>query len=70
MNLLQDVISDINVHSNNALCEICSLVKHHRPSFSLSLVKYSQPFDIVHCIIWGPFAGASHTNHHYFFFQQ
>lgn len=66
MSLLLDIIPNVSISSNKPQCQVCPLAKHHRPSFPLSSIKTSKPFDLIHCDIWGPFVVATIHGHHYF----
>lgn len=57
----------LNVHSiSSANCEICLFAKQTRTTFPLSKNVSSQPFDLLHCDVWGPYRTPTHGKCHYF----
>ena len=53
------------VQSNNAR-PICLLAKKSRLSFSTSVISSTNPFEIIHCDIWGHYRHLSVSSAHYF----
>jgi len=51
---------------NEKPCCICPLAKFHRLPFSYSTHHASQPFEIVHCDLWGPCSIPSYDGFKYF----
>ncbi|KAJ1695814.1 hypothetical protein LUZ63_012512 [Rhynchospora breviuscula] len=47
-------------------CDICLRAKQTRDVFPISLNKAVEPFELVHCDIWGPYRQPSHCGAHYF----
>lgn len=37
------------------LCDVCHYAKHSRSFFPNSLSHASQPFELLHCDLWGPY---------------
>lgn len=56
-----DVIFPFNSH-----CDVCHLAKQTRSPFHLSNNRSKNPFDLIHCDIWGGYRTPSHTGAHYF----
>lgn len=48
------------------LCHICPFAKQLRSPFTSHNKLSVNPFDLVHCDIWGPYQEFSHSGHHYF----
>ncbi|KAJ4760696.1 Retroelement pol polyprotein-like [Rhynchospora pubera] len=48
------------------VCDICMCSKQSRIAFPVSLNKTSEPFELIHCDIWGAYRVASHCGAHYF----
>jgi hypothetical protein len=65
LKMLSSVIPQIS-HESNKLCSICPLAKQHRLPFPHSSSVSKQPFDLIHCDIWGPFAVKSISGSSYF----
>jgi hypothetical protein len=65
LKLLSHVISQV-LHESNKTCSICPLAKQHCLSFPHSTSTSTQPFDLIHCDIWGPFSTKSLTGSSYF----
>jgi hypothetical protein len=65
LRLLSHVIPQV-LHESNKNCSICPLAKQHRLSFPHSSSISPQPFDLIHCDIWGPFSIKSLTGSSYF----
>jgi len=65
LKLLSHVIPQV-LHESNKSCSICPLAKQHRLSFPHSTSTSTQPFDLIHCDIWGPFFIKSLTGSSYF----
>ena len=61
-------VSGVKIDRNvsNKVCEICLQAKQTRDVFPVSSNKASEPFDLIHCDIWGPYRVASHCGAHYF----
>ena len=47
-------------------CYVCPIAKFRR--FSLPSVNHvsAQPFDLIHCDIWGPYKHSTYANYRYF----
>ena len=54
------------IHESNKPCNICPLAKQHRLSFPHSTTMSAQPFELIHCDIWGPFSTKSLSGSSYF----
>ena len=54
------------IHESNKSCNICPLAKQHRLSFPHSITMSAQPFELIHCDIWGPFSTKSLSGSSYF----
>lgn len=48
------------------VCDVCPLAKQTRLPFSRSFISSVEPFDLIHCDIWGPHRVDSHTGARYF----
>ena len=66
LQLLSNYISDLNVSNLNQVCEVCPLAKQTRLPFALSNKNSLEPFDLIHCDIWGKYHVASLSGAHYF----
>ncbi|KAJ1697014.1 hypothetical protein LUZ63_005526 [Rhynchospora breviuscula] len=55
-----------NTNISEDVCEICVRAKQTREVFPISLNKTSEPFELIHCDIWGAYRVASHSGAHYF----
>ncbi|KAJ3688185.1 hypothetical protein LUZ61_017349 [Rhynchospora tenuis] len=55
-----------NTSNSEDVCEICVRAKQTREVFPTSLNKTSEPFELIHCDIWGAYRVASHCGAHYF----
>ncbi|XP_042067139.1 uncharacterized protein LOC121810436 [Salvia splendens] len=53
-------------NKNHSLCDICPLAKQQHLPFNLSESVANEPFDLIHCDVWGPFL--PNTNHGYKYF--
>ena len=47
-------------------CNVCPLAKQTRLPISLSSISIVEPFELIHCDIWGSYRTASHSGAHYF----
>lgn len=47
-------------------CDACLRAKERRDPFSLSNSRASQPFELVHCDVWGPYRTPSTCGARYF----
>ena len=56
---------NFSVRSNNA-CHVCPLAKQSRFPFSPNTISSINPFEIIHCDIWGRYRHPSLTSAHYF----
>ena len=65
LKLLSHVIPQV-LHESNKTCSICPLAKQHRLSFPYRTSTSTQPFDLIHYDIWGPFSIKSTLVHHIF----
>ena len=65
MKMLSPMIPHL-MHKSNTICSICPLAKQHRLPFPHSTSTTKQPFDLIHCDIWGPFSTKSITGSSYF----
>jgi hypothetical protein len=65
MKLLSHHHSQISFESNKC-CNICPMAKQHRLSFPISHSTSENPFNLVHCDIWGPYSTASLKGARYF----
>ncbi|KAJ4812357.1 Retroelement pol polyprotein-like [Rhynchospora pubera] len=50
----------------NGVCDICMRSKQSRIPFPVSSNKSNEPFELIHCDIWGPYSVTSHCGAHYF----
>lgn len=48
------------------MCDICSKAKQHKLPFSKSISVTSNPFDLIHIDIWGPYKHSTCDGHTYF----
>ena len=49
------------------VCESCQLGKHHRSSYSsCDDIPSFAPFDLLHCVVWGPSRTPSVSGHRYY----
>ncbi|KAJ6881076.1 hypothetical protein NC651_027806 [Populus alba x Populus x berolinensis] len=65
LKLLSHVIPQV-LHESNKTCSICPLAKQHRLPFPHSITAFAQPFDLIHCDLWGPFSTKSISGSSYF----
>jgi len=65
LKLLFHVIPHV-LHESNKTCSICPLAKQHHLSFPHSITASAQPFDLIHCDLWGPFSTKSISGSLYF----
>lgn len=65
LRLLTSHIPDISVPISE-YCGICPLAKQTRIPFPLSTKRSLEPFNLIHCDIWGPYRVASLTRARYF----
>ena len=65
LKLLSHVIPQV-LHESNKTCSICPLAKQHRLPFPRSITASAQPFDLIHCDLWGPFPTKSISGSSYF----
>jgi hypothetical protein len=65
LKLLSHVIPQV-LHESNKTCNICPLAKQHCLSFPHSITASAQPFDLIHCDLWGPFSTKSISGSSYF----
>lgn len=57
---------DVPKHFNSHECKACPLAKFKKLSF-LSLNNMSKnPFDLIHCDIWGPYSQSTYDGKRYF----
>ncbi|KAJ4796184.1 Retroelement pol polyprotein-like [Rhynchospora pubera] len=54
------------VDMTNGVCDICMRSKQSRIPFPVSSNKSDEPFEMIHCDIWGPYSVTSHCGAHYF----
>lgn len=58
-------IDDKNI-KDNFFCTICPASRQPRLPFKDSYIKTSQPFDLLHLDVWGPYSYKTHTGCTYF----
>jgi histone deacetylase 1/2 len=58
-------VSVPNTYSNTA-CTFCCVGKSHKLHAPSSLTVYTQPFEVVHCDLWGPAPFVSSTGYNYY----
>ena len=64
--ILYPVVKNNISNISKQLCYVCPLAKFHRLPFSYSKQLASQPFEIVHCDLWGPCSMPSYDGFKYF----
>ncbi|CAA3023561.1 retroelement pol poly [Olea europaea subsp. europaea] len=57
---------DTEMSNKHLPCYICPLAKQRRLSFESHNHLSNQPFDLIHCDIWGPYHVTSHFGYRYF----
>ena len=65
LSLLND-LGPFSLKSFNKCCDSCHRAKQARPSFAVSSIKTHEPFELIHCDVWGPYNSASLSGAHYF----
>ncbi|CAH9084243.1 unnamed protein product, partial [Cuscuta europaea] len=50
----------------NNVCDVCMRGKQTRDSFVVSSTRAVEPFELIHCDIWGPYRKMSTCGAHYF----
>ena len=66
LQLLSNYIFDLNVSTLNQVCEVYPLAKQTRLLFALSDKHSLEPFNLIHCDIWGKYHVAFLFGAHYF----
>lgn len=65
-----ELIPNVGSSRSNALCnktcDVCLRAKQCRESFSLSINKTMDIFQLIHCDLWGPYRTISHCGARYF----
>ena len=52
--------------SMECICQICPIARQIRSSFSHSTIKTTQPFELIHVDIWGPYTVPTYTKCNFF----
>ncbi|KAJ4812579.1 Retroelement pol polyprotein-like [Rhynchospora pubera] len=66
---ITSIFPDVEKNSSSTLksvCDTCMRAKQTREVFPISLNKTLEPFELIHCDIWGAYRVASHCGAHYF----
>ncbi|XP_019225479.1 PREDICTED: uncharacterized protein LOC109207052 [Nicotiana attenuata] len=50
----------------NDVCEICAKARQTRLPFSISQIRTTSPFDLIHIDSWGPFNTTTYNGYNYF----
>ena len=56
LQLLKQYVNDVRINKTAPCCDICHFSKQKKLPFSVSTHVSSNPFDLLHCDLWGPFA--------------
>lgn len=48
------------------ICQICPKARMHKHSFSISSIKTSKPFELIHVDIWDPYKHSTYNDYKYF----
>ena len=54
--MLKQLVHDVNINKIASCCDICHFSKQKRLPFTASTHVSTNPFDLLHCDLWGPFA--------------
>ncbi|KAK4411317.1 Retrovirus-related Pol polyprotein from transposon RE2 [Sesamum angolense] len=60
------VVPLVSISVSTENCTICPLAKQHRLPFPNSEIKTTQPFEMLHMDLWGPYHLSSLSGCHYF----
>ncbi|KAJ4755428.1 Retroelement pol polyprotein-like [Rhynchospora pubera] len=66
---ITSILPGVEKNSSSTLksvCDTCMRAKQTREVFPISLNKALEPFELIHCDIWGAYRVASHCGAHYF----
>lgn len=64
--LSKDIHLSIPKDTHDTFCKLCHLAKQKRMSFRSSNNLSSQPFDLIHLDVWGPFHVSTSEGYRYF----
>ena len=53
--------------TSDFFCHTCMIAKHHRFPFNRSTTLSSQPFELIHVDLWGPYKTESLNGAKYFY---
>ena len=56
LQLLKQLVHDVNINKIASCCDICHFSKQKKLPFIASTHVSTNPFDLLHCDLWGPFA--------------
>ena len=56
LQFLKQYVNDVHINKTASYCDICHFSKQKKLPFSASTHVSSNPFDLLHCDLWGPFA--------------
>ena len=56
LQLLKQYVNDVHINKIASCCDICHFSKQKKLPFLVSTHVSSNPFDLLHCDLWGPFA--------------
>jgi gag-polypeptide of LTR copia-type/Integrase core domain/Retrotransposon gag protein/GAG-pre-integrase domain len=66
---LKGLLHDVSISfftKDDFCCSVCPLAKLTRKHFSLSEIKTTVPFELIHCDIWGGYSIPTHNGARYF----
>ena len=56
LQLLKQLVHDVNINKTTSCCDICHFSKQKKLPFTAGTHVSTNPFDLLHCDLWGPFA--------------
>ncbi|KAJ0838105.1 putative RNA-directed DNA polymerase [Helianthus annuus] len=59
-------LGNVSFKTLNKNCDSCLRAKHTRSPFPTSISKTNEPFELIHCDIWGPYRTPSFSRANYF----
>ena len=67
LKLLKQHVHDVNINKTTSCCDICHFSKQKKLPFTASTHVPKNPFDLLHCDLWGPFATSTINGFKFFF---
>ena len=56
LQLLKQLVHDVDINKTASCCDICHFSKQKKLPSTASTHVSNNPFDLIHCDLWGPFA--------------